>query len=116
MQFSPPRPRRCTGHSLRPLEWIGGFVGRPQAPRVSTIKDDKEPLGILSIQTTEDLLEIAPDRQAAEAIEDASTAIRSKLSARGYMASAGAKKQFSSSSVGCRQMWKLSSPDGMTLS
>jgi hypothetical protein len=33
-----------------------------------------------------------------------------------YIASGGAKKQFSSSSVGCRQMWKLPSPEGMTTS
>jgi len=51
----------------------------PTEIRVSTIKDDKRPLGILSIQTTEGLLEIALDRQAAEAIENAIAAIRSKL-------------------------------------
>jgi hypothetical protein len=51
----------------------------PTEIRVSTIKDDKGPLGILSIQTSEGLLEIALDRQAAEAIENAIAAIRSKL-------------------------------------
>ena len=51
----------------------------PTEIRVSTIRDDKGPLGILSIQTTEGLLEIALDRQAAEAAENAIAATRSKL-------------------------------------
>lgn len=55
---------------------------RPFVPteiHVSTVEDDGGMLGILSIQTTEGMVEIAIDRQAAEAIANAVGAIRTKL-------------------------------------
>ncbi|MFD1983858.1 hypothetical protein ACFSOZ_14450 [Mesorhizobium newzealandense] len=63
-----------------------GKKARPFVPteiHVSTITDEKGPLGILSIQTTEGLLDIALDRQAADAIVDAINTIRSKLDSDG---------------------------------
>ena len=55
---------------------------RPFVPteiHVSTVEDDRGTLGILSIQTTEGMVEIAIDRQAADAIVNAIGAIRIKL-------------------------------------
>lgn len=55
---------------------------RPFVPteiHVSAVEDDKGTLGILSIETTEGMLDIALDAHAADAIVDAITAIRSKL-------------------------------------
>ncbi|KRB23443.1 MULTISPECIES: hypothetical protein [Mesorhizobium] len=55
---------------------------RPFVPteiHVSTVEDDRGTLGILSIQTTEGMVEIALDRQAADAIVNAIGAIRTKL-------------------------------------
>lgn len=55
---------------------------RPFVPteiHVGTVKDHEGHIGILSILTTEGLLDIALDRQAAEAIVTAIEAIRSKL-------------------------------------
>ncbi len=40
----------------------------PTEFHVSTVEDEKGALGILSIQTTEGLLDIVLDRQAADAI------------------------------------------------
>ncbi|QND67694.1 hypothetical protein HB777_29655 [Mesorhizobium loti] len=55
----------------------------PTEIHVSTVRDEKGSLGILSIQTTEGLLDIALDRQAADAIVDAINTIRSKLDTDG---------------------------------
>ncbi|MGX9147223.1 hypothetical protein [Mesorhizobium sp. 128a] len=55
---------------------------RPFVPteiHVGTVTDEKGAIGILSIVTTEGLLDIALDRQAAEAIVNAIGAIQSKL-------------------------------------
>ncbi|RUV67385.1 hypothetical protein EOA50_29550 [Mesorhizobium sp. M1A.F.Ca.IN.020.30.1.1] len=55
---------------------------RPFVPteiHVGTVKDDQGALGILSIQTTEGILDIALDLHAADAIVNAIGAIRSKL-------------------------------------
>ncbi|WP_292324281.1 hypothetical protein [Mesorhizobium sp.] len=57
---------------------------RPFVPteiHVGTVRDEEGAIGILSIRTTEGLLDIALDRQAAEAIVNAIGAIRSKLDA-----------------------------------
>ncbi|PBB96771.1 hypothetical protein CK224_21065 [Mesorhizobium sp. WSM3862] len=51
----------------------------PTEIHVATVKDDAGALGILSIHTTEGLLDIALDRQAAEAIINAIGSIRAKL-------------------------------------
>ncbi|RWI85986.1 hypothetical protein [Mesorhizobium sp.] len=51
----------------------------PTEIHISTAKDDKGTLGILSIETTEGLLEIALDGHAADAIVEAIAVIRSKL-------------------------------------
>ena len=59
---------------------------RPFVPteiHVRTITDVNGPLGILSIHTTVGLLDFALDRQAADAIVNASNAIRSKLDSDG---------------------------------
>ncbi|UCI08692.1 hypothetical protein [Mesorhizobium sp. B1-1-8] len=55
---------------------------RPFVPteiHVGTVADEKGTLGILSIQTTEGLLDFALDRQAADAILNAVNEVRSKL-------------------------------------
>ncbi|MDX8448011.1 hypothetical protein [Mesorhizobium captivum] len=57
---------------------------RPFVPteiHVATVTDEKGAIGILSIRTTEGLLDIALDRPAAEAIVNAIGTIRSKLEA-----------------------------------
>ncbi|RWA72239.1 hypothetical protein [Mesorhizobium sp.] len=57
---------------------------RPFVPteiHVGTVTDEKGAIGILSIRTTEGLLDIALDRHAAEAIVNAIGTIRSKLAA-----------------------------------
>ncbi|WP_246684532.1 hypothetical protein [Mesorhizobium sp. M5C.F.Ca.ET.164.01.1.1] len=51
----------------------------PTEIHVATVDDGKSALGILSIETTEGILEIALDGHAADAIVDALGAIRSKL-------------------------------------
>lgn len=51
----------------------------PTEIHVGTVKDDKGALGILSIQTTEGILDIALDLQAADAIVNAIGTIRPKL-------------------------------------
>lgn len=51
----------------------------PTEIHVGTVKDERGHIGILSILTTEGLLDIALDRQAAEAIVNAIGSIRSKL-------------------------------------
>ena len=51
----------------------------PTEIHVATVNDDKGALGILSILTTEGILDIALDVQAADAIVNAIGAIRSKL-------------------------------------
>ncbi|TPI35840.1 hypothetical protein FJ414_17460 [Mesorhizobium sp. B3-1-6] len=51
----------------------------PTEIHVGTVEDDKGTLGILSIQTTEGLLEIALDEHAADAILNAVGAIKAKL-------------------------------------
>lgn len=55
----------------------------PTEIHVSTVSDERGSLGILSIHTTEGLLDIALDRQAADAIVDAINSIRSKLDSDG---------------------------------
>jgi hypothetical protein len=55
---------------------------RPFVPteiHVGTLEDDKGTIGILSVQTTEGLLEIALDQQATDAILKAVTTIKAKL-------------------------------------
>lgn len=57
---------------------------RPFVPteiHVGTVRDGKGAIGILSILTTEGLLDIALDRQAADAIVNAIGSIRPKLEA-----------------------------------
>lgn len=51
----------------------------PTEIHVSTVKDDKGVLGILSIHTTEGLLDIALDREAPDAIVNAIRSIKSEL-------------------------------------
>ncbi|MDX8527874.1 hypothetical protein RFM68_25590 [Mesorhizobium sp. MSK_1335] len=51
----------------------------PTEIHVSTVDDDKGVLGILSIKTTEGLLDIALDVQAADAILNAVSSIKAKL-------------------------------------
>lgn len=51
----------------------------PTEIHVGTVEDDKGTLGILSIQTTEGLLDIALDEHAADAILKAVSSIRAKL-------------------------------------
>ncbi|TIL48555.1 MAG: hypothetical protein E5Y87_00820 [Mesorhizobium sp.] len=51
----------------------------PTEIHVGTVTDKIGNLGILSIQTTEGRLDVAIDRQAAEAIVNAISAIRRKL-------------------------------------
>ena len=51
----------------------------PTEIHVTTVEDDKGTLGILSIQTTEGLLDIALGEQAADAILKAVSAIKAKL-------------------------------------
>lgn len=55
---------------------------RPFVPteiHVGTVKDEQGTLGILSIRTTEGILDVALDVHAADAILNAISAIRSKL-------------------------------------
>ncbi|TGP14642.1 hypothetical protein EN876_25790 [Mesorhizobium sp. M2D.F.Ca.ET.233.01.1.1] len=55
---------------------------RPFVPteiHVGTVKDEQGTLGILSIRTTEGILDVALDVHAADAIVNAISAIRSKL-------------------------------------
>ncbi|MDX8483224.1 hypothetical protein RFN28_32950 [Mesorhizobium sp. VK24D] len=57
---------------------------RPFVPteiHVGTVTDERGAIGILSIHTTEGLLDIALDRNAAEAIVNAIGTIRSRLEA-----------------------------------
>ncbi|KUM27728.1 hypothetical protein AU467_15130 [Mesorhizobium loti] len=57
---------------------------RPFVPteiHVGTVTDEQGAIGILSIRTTEGLLDIALDRYAAEAIVNAIGTIQSKLEA-----------------------------------
>ncbi|TKB10166.1 MAG: hypothetical protein E5V75_29325 [Mesorhizobium sp.] len=51
----------------------------PTEIHVSTVRDEAGALGVLSIRTTEGLLDIALDRQAADAIISAIGSIRPKL-------------------------------------
>ena len=51
----------------------------PTEIHVRTVTDEKGTLGILSIQTTEGLIDVALDRHAADAIVNAISAIRTKL-------------------------------------
>lgn len=53
----------------------------PTEIHVGTVRDEKGQIGILSILTTEGLLDIALDQQAAEAIVKAIGSIRTKLEA-----------------------------------
>ncbi len=55
----------------------------PTEIHVSTVKDDKGVLGILSIHTTEGLLDIALDWEAAAAIVKAISSIKSDLKPSG---------------------------------
>ncbi|BCH05203.1 hypothetical protein MesoLj131b_72020 (plasmid) [Mesorhizobium sp. 131-2-5] len=51
----------------------------PTEIHVATVKDDKGVLGVLSIQTTEGILDIALDREAADAIMTAISSIKTEL-------------------------------------
>ncbi|WP_245487577.1 hypothetical protein [Mesorhizobium sp. M4A.F.Ca.ET.022.05.2.1] len=51
----------------------------PTEIHVGTVKDEQGTLGILSIRTTEGILDVALDVHAADAILNAISAIRSKL-------------------------------------
>ncbi|OWK21493.1 hypothetical protein AJ88_24085 [Mesorhizobium amorphae CCBAU 01583] len=62
---------------MKRVEKARPFV--PTEIHVGTATDEKGTLGILSIRTTEGLLDIVLDRQAADAIMKAIGAIRSKL-------------------------------------
>lgn len=62
---------------MSPMEKAPPFV--PTEFHVGTVRDEKGHLGILSIQTTQGRLDVALDRQAADAIVKAVDAIRSKL-------------------------------------
>lgn len=55
----------------------------PTEIHVGTVKDDKGVLGILSIETTEGILDIALDREAAEAIVKAIGSIKPELEPKG---------------------------------
>lgn len=54
----------------------------PTEIHVSTVEDEKGRLGILSIQTTEGILDLALDLTTADAIANAVEEIRSRLSPR----------------------------------
>ena len=62
---------------MKRVEKAPPFV--PTEIHVSTVTGDGGPIGILTIQTTKGLLDIALDRQAADAIVNAINAVRSKL-------------------------------------
>ncbi|AZO32358.1 hypothetical protein [Mesorhizobium sp. M1B.F.Ca.ET.045.04.1.1] len=62
---------------MRRVEKARPFV--PTEIHIGTVTDEKGTLGILSIQTTEGLLDIALDRQAADTIMKAIGKIRTKL-------------------------------------
>ncbi|RWL94299.1 MAG: hypothetical protein EOR68_22255 [Mesorhizobium sp.] len=62
---------------MRRVEKARPFV--PTEIHIATVTDEKGTLGILSIQTTEGLLDIALDRQAADTIMKAIGKIRAKL-------------------------------------
>lgn len=62
---------------MNPIEKALPFV--PTEFHVSTVEDEKGALGILSIRTAEGLLDIALDRQAADAILKAVNSIKAKL-------------------------------------
>ncbi|WP_245518848.1 MULTISPECIES: hypothetical protein [unclassified Mesorhizobium] len=51
----------------------------PTEIHVGTVKDELGTLGVLSIRTTEGILDVALDLHAADAILNAISAIRSKL-------------------------------------
>lgn len=63
--------------TMRRVEKARPFV--PTEIHIATVTDEKGTLGILSIQTTEGLLDIALDRQAADTIMKAIGKIRAKL-------------------------------------
>ncbi|MGX5849185.1 hypothetical protein ACWGTO_19125 [Mesorhizobium sp. PL10] len=62
---------------MKPKDKAAPFV--PTEIHVGTVDDDKGGLGILSIKTTEGIVEIALDCEAADAIVHAIGSIRSKL-------------------------------------
>jgi len=62
---------------MTPKDKAAPFV--PTEFHVSTVEDHEGALGILSIQTTEGLLDIALDQQAADAIAKAVDSIKAKL-------------------------------------
>nr|WIE92521.1 hypothetical protein P9270_004770 [Mesorhizobium sp. WSM4875] len=62
---------------MKRVEKARPFV--PTEIHVSTVTDEKGTLGVLSIRTTEGLLDVALDRQAADAVVNAVKAIQSKL-------------------------------------
>lgn len=66
---------------MKRVEKARPFV--PTEIHVGTVMDEKGTFGILSIRTTEGLLDIALDRQAADTIMKAIGTIRSKLDSRG---------------------------------
>ncbi|MER9950338.1 hypothetical protein [Mesorhizobium sp. M0047] len=53
----------------------------PTEIHVSTVEDEKGRLGILSINTTEGILDVALDHATADAIANAIEEIRSRLAA-----------------------------------
>lgn len=51
----------------------------PTEIHVSTVEDDNGLIGVLTIQTTEGILDLALDRTTADAVANAVDEIRSKL-------------------------------------
>ncbi|TGT51821.1 hypothetical protein [Mesorhizobium sp. M2E.F.Ca.ET.166.01.1.1] len=62
---------------MKRTDKAGHFV--PTEIHVGTVKDEQGTLGILSIRTTEGILDVALDVHAADAIVNAIGAIRPKL-------------------------------------
>lgn len=54
----------------------------PTEIRVSTMEDERGLIGVLSIHTTEGILELALDRSTADSIANAVDDIRSKLASQ----------------------------------
>ncbi|RAZ86986.1 hypothetical protein DPM33_26970 [Mesorhizobium hawassense] len=62
---------------MKPKDKAAPFV--PTEIHVLTVEDAKGAFGILSIKTTEGIVEVALDRESADAMVHAIEAIRSKL-------------------------------------
>ena len=66
---------------MKRVEKVRPFV--PTEIHIGTVADDAGAIGILSIHTTEGLVDIALDLQSADAIVDAINTIRSRLDSDG---------------------------------